>query len=40
MLSVPSDGESLEAVERRLSLAIEPKYRLAYLEGSLDYYAH
>ena len=33
MLSVPSEGESLEAVERRLPLAIEQEYRLAYLEG-------
>ena len=33
MLSAPSEGESLAAVERRLSLAIEQEYRLAYLEG-------
>ena len=33
ILSVPSEGESLEAVERRLSVAIEQEYRLAYLEG-------
>ena len=42
MLSVPSEGESLAAVERRLSLAIEQEYRLAYLGEvfNLDYYAH
>ena len=39
MLSVPSEGESLAAVERRLSLAIEQEYRLAYLEG-IQPYAH